>query len=164
MVDEAPKGKRRPKDEDLETLLAHLWDGKSLRSACAAMGLDVPSTDKWLHGDEGRSQQYARACEGRADYLQEEALTITKASALGKMVDQKKVDPSGARAYLDAVKWANGRMAPKKEPVQRIEHSGSISTLTDDELAKRISALAAAPDAEDGRGEASDGQEPDAED
>jgi hypothetical protein len=143
------KGKRRPDDADLEPILALLWDGKSLRAACLDLGLDTPSVSKWLDDDEGRCQQYARACEGRAEYLQEDAITVNRAAALGVQVAGKKVDPSGAKGYLDAVKWSTARMAPKKAPVQRVEHLGDMGSRTDDEIAARIESLEALANGED---------------
>lgn len=141
------KGKARPKDEDLDPILALLWDGKSLRAACETLGLDTPSVSKWLDDDEGRRQQYARACEGRAEYLQEDALTVNRAAALGVIIGGKKVDPSGAKGYLEAAKWATARMAPKKAPVQRVEHN--FGDLTDEDLDARIKAKLAAAMAPD---------------
>lgn len=140
---DAGAGKRRPHDTDLEPLLDLIWEGASLSKACRELGLDIPTTDKWLHDDEGRSQQYARACEGRAEFLQEDGLTVTRAAAVSKSVDGKKVDPAGARAYLDAIKWACGRMAPKKEPVQRIDLTARTRQMTDEEIATEIAALQA---------------------
>lgn len=134
-------GKRRPKDEDLAPLLEHIWEGLSLRKACEKLGLHVPSTSDWLQTDDGRREQYARAREGRAEVLQEEGLTVTKAAALTQVVAGKKVDPSGARAYLDAIKWATARMAPKTAPVQRIDVTARTRRMTDDEIEAELLAL-----------------------
>jgi hypothetical protein len=146
MSEDAPQpvGRRRPKDGDLKPLLTLLWDGKSLRSACAELGLDTPSTDKWLHDDDDRRQQYVRACAGRSDFLQEDGLAMNRAAALGTEVDGKKVDAAGARGYMDAVKFAIGRMHPKSLPVQRFEHHHEYGSLDDDELDRRIAAREAA--------------------
>lgn len=133
-------GKARPKDEDLEPILGLLWDGKSLRSACETLGLDTPSVSKWLDDDEGRRQQYARAREGRAEYMQEDALTVNRAAALGVTVAGKKVDASGAKGYLEAVKFAVGRMAPKAPPVQRIDLTSRTRHMTDEEIEAEIAA------------------------
>ena len=144
------KGKRRPVDEDLDPLLARLWDGASLRTACAEMGLDTPSTNRWLDADPDRCQQYARAREGRAHYLQEDALTINRAAALGIEVNGKKVDSGGARGYLDAVKWSTARMAPKTHGDRTVhEHSGpgggpiAYANLSREERQARIKELEA---------------------
>lgn len=136
-------GKRRPKDGDLEPILALMWDGKSLRAACEVLELDTPSVSKWIDddlSDNGRRQQFARACEGRAEYLQEDAITVNRAAALGVKVGERKVDPSGAKGYLEAVKWSTARMAPKKAPVERHTVAVEFEGLTDEDLDARIAA------------------------
>lgn len=142
------KGKRRPVAEDLDPLLDRLWNGASLRTACGDMGLDTPSTSRWLDDDPDRSQQYARAREGRAHYLQEDALTINRAAALGIEVNSKRVDAGGAKGYLDAVKWATARMAPKTHGDRTLhEHSGpnggpiAYANLTREQRQARIKEL-----------------------
>ncbi len=136
-------GKRRPKEGDLEPILTLMWDGKSLRAACEELELDTPSVSKWIDDDlseNGRRQQFARACEGRAEYLQEDAITVNRAAALGVMVNNKKVDPSGAKGYLEAVKWSTARMAPKKAPVERMAVTHEFGAMSDEEIDARIEA------------------------
>lgn len=111
-------------------------EGGSLNASCKELGLDTPSTYHWLHDDDGRRQKYARTCEVRADYLQEQALTLGMGAAAGK------VKPDGARVAIDAIKWATARMAPKTAPVTRVRHS--FEELSDEELDARIAAKLAA--------------------
>lgn len=143
-------GQRRPKDEDLTPLLDMIWEGQSLRAACEKLGLHVPSTSTWLHADNGRREQYARAREGRAEAMQEEVLSITRAAAMGMQYRGKKVDAAGARAHLEATKWATARMAPKTAPVQRV--ALSYEHLSPEEIRERTAEvdaqLAAAREAE----------------
>lgn len=134
-------GQRRPTKEDLSPLLDMIWEGNSLRSACEKLGLHVPSTSTWLQSDEDRREQYVRAREGRAEALQEEGLTVTKAAAVGALVNGKKVDAAGARAYLDAIKWAAARMAPKTAPVQRV--AVSYENMTSAERRARMAEIEA---------------------
>lgn len=143
----APAGRRRPQPEDLDAILFSISEGKSLRATCAEMGLDTPSTHTWLDEDPGRRQQYARAREMRAEFYQEEGLVVTKAAALGLTVNGKKVDASGAKAYLDAIKWSTARMSPKTAPIQRHEHR--FGDLTDEELDRYIAERTATDDAGD---------------
>lgn len=148
-----PGSKRRPDDADLEPLLILISEKHSLRAACRTLGLDPPSTHRWLEADEGRSQQYAHARESRAEHFQEQILEYGEAAATGRAIkingEDVRIDPAGYRAWLDGVKWATARMAPKTAPVKRVEHSGHISTLTDDELAQRIAAMEGSEDTDE---------------
>lgn len=140
MSDSEPRPQRDPQDSDLRPVLTLIWEGKSLSAACRDLGLHIPSTSTWLHADEDREAQYVRAREGRAEYLQEDALTVNRAGALSIQVNGKKVDPSGAKGYLEAVKFAIGRMAPKTMPVQRVAHTHDFGELSDEEIDRRIAA------------------------
>lgn len=140
-MSEGSAGKRRPKDEELEAILQSVAEGASLRTTCEKLGLDTPSTHRWLHEDDGRSQQYARAKEQRAEHYQEQALTVGLAVALGQKVNGNKVDPAGARVLLDTIKWATARMAPKTAPVQKIDLTSRTRQMTDAEIAEEIAAL-----------------------
>lgn len=144
-----PAGQRRPQPDDLQAILDGVTDGESLRAVCRKLGLHAPSTHTWLTEDDGRCEQYARAREMRADHYQEEVLTVTKAAALGLTFQGKKVDPSGAKAYLSAVQWATARMAPKTAPVQRVDLTSRTRQMTDAEIAAEIAALEAGAQAED---------------
>lgn len=141
---EGGAGKRRPQEEDLDPILELIWQGKSLNAACDILELHVPSTSDWLWADQGvaggRCEQYARAREGRAEYLQEDAITVNRAAALGVLVNGKKVDASGARGYGDIVKWATARMAPKTAPVERLAVTHEFGGLSDEDLDARIDA------------------------
>ncbi len=142
-------GQRTPKDTDLDAILERVWSGKSLSSACRELGLHISSTSAWLHDDPDRDAQYARAREGRAEFLQEDSLAVNRAAALGAKVrdaagQERKVDASGAKGYLEAVKFAIGRMAPKTLPPQRHEHLHEFGSLSDEDLDARIRAKEAA--------------------
>lgn len=148
-MSERPDGEeqRRPTADDLGPILEAIWNGDSLRAACRKLGLHVPSTSDWLHDDPGRSEQYARARDGRTEFYQEQALEMGHAAATGGsvMIDGEavKIDPVGLRVHLDGIKWATARMSPKSAPITRVEHLGEIGTRTDDEIAARIAALEA---------------------
>lgn len=144
-----PGAQRRPQPEDLPIILDRIWGGESLRSVCRSLGLHGPSTDAWMRADKARREQYERAREHRADALQEEALTLTRAASMGRKVSDgdggmTKLDPAALRIHLDAIKWAAGKMAPKTHgDVSRHEHSGpeggairyaNLGKATDDEL------------------------------
>jgi hypothetical protein len=80
----------------------------------------------------GANSTRARARAGPTDkwILQEDALTVNRAAALGLVINGKKVDASGARGYLDSGQVVDGRMAPKKAPVERHEHRLEFGELT----------------------------------
>jgi len=134
----APAGQRRPQDDDLTEILGLIWEGNSLRKTCQALGLHVANTSDWLHADDGRREQYVRAREGRAEYLAEDALEMNRAAALGTAVAGSKVDATGARAYLDAVKWQTARMAPKTAPTTKIDLTSRTRQMTDEEIAAEL--------------------------
>lgn len=143
MSDEAEStpGARRPISEDMPALLSAISEGASLRSACQAAGLDVPSTHRFINADDGLSQQYACAREARAEVYAEEGLAVTRAATLGEEFEGKKIDVAASRVYLDAIKWATARMAPKTAPVQRIDLTSRTRQMTDAEIAAEIAAM-----------------------
>ncbi len=138
----APAGKRRPKDEDLDQVLYSIASGASLKATCEEMGLDTPSTHRWLESDDDRRQSYARAREMRAEIFQEQALEVGLAAATGGEIqvgsEKRKVDASGARVLLDAIKWAAARMAPKTAPVTRLDVTSRARQMTDEEIAAEL--------------------------
>lgn len=138
---EESAGQRRPKPEDIPPVLELVSQGKSLRAACRELGLGTPHVHRFIDSDPELRQQYARARELRAEHFQEEALSITKAAATGATFEEKTVDPVGVRVYLDAIKWASARMAPKTAPIER--HSHSFEALSDDELDAKLKAMEA---------------------
>ncbi len=134
-----PRPQRRPTADDMPAIMEMISDGKSLRSACEKLGLHVPSTNTFIRADAELGEQYARACEDRADAVQEDVLIIAKAAALGHTVEGRKVDAGGARVLIEAAKWAIGRMAPKREPVRRMHVQ--FEDMTSDARLARIAEL-----------------------
>ena len=132
---------RRPRPADLEPILERIWEGKSLRATCIEFGLHTPQTHTWLKSDQARWDLYQAAVDGRVEGFTEEIITITRAAALGHKFNGQKIDAAGARVFVDAIKWAAGRMAPKSAPVQHHHHT--LETLSDAELDERLAALTA---------------------
>lgn len=152
MTDEPRPSARRPTEDDLPKVLEAIAEGKALRAVCREMGLHAPSTSTMLgRTTKDLRERYAHARADRVEVMGEEVLTIARAAALGAQVNGKKVDPAGARVFIDAVKWLAGRMDPKGEPVQRFAHS--FERLTDDELNGEIASMTAELNADDGTGE-----------
>lgn len=113
------------KGKALDVIFERIEDGESVRSI---LGEDrdvkeLPSRKtffSWLLDNITLSNQYARACEKRADVLFEEILDIADASH-----GDKKVLPDGeevldneniqrSRLRVDARKWMLSKMNPKK--------------------------------------------------
>ena len=136
---------RVPQLTDLDPLLELLWEGKSLRAACLQMDLHTSKTSTWLNADPARQALYQEAKEGRSDFLIEDGVTICRAAALGAKVgmqgQERKVDAAGARAYLESVRIAVGRMTNRSAPV--LHHHHVIETMSDAELDARLAQLAA---------------------
>jgi hypothetical protein len=96
--------------EDLfAEICKRISDGRSLRSVCS--DADMPSAQsvfRWLKDVEGASEQYARACDDRADYLAELAIT----EAYNEATDSGSVQRD--RLKVDTIKWFTSKLAPKK--------------------------------------------------
>lgn len=96
-------------------------ENQSLRSAL--MLHDMPDKNqfyKWIEDNKGFREQYARACEERADAIFEEILDITDNNALDVTVDEEggyRVQGEvvrRSRLKVDARKWMLSKMNPKK--------------------------------------------------
>lgn len=85
----------------------------------------------WIDADKDKANQYARACETRADTIFEEILDIAddstgdvKYTEHGEVLDNEFVQRS--RLRVDARKWMLGKMMPKKYSDKVLtEHSGA---------------------------------------
>jgi len=115
--------------------------GESVRSICRES--EFPSqwtVIAWL-GQEKYSdfaKNYARAREVQADSTYEEIQEVEVEVRAGI------IDAQVARVLIDSKKWRAGRMKPKiyGDKVS-LEHTGSIETLTDEQLDNKIKMLMA---------------------
>jgi hypothetical protein len=143
-MSETSEGKRRPTNDDLAELIFLIAEGKSLRASCVLLGLDPPSTHTWLDTDDDRRQQYARAREMRAEVQAELGFEIGVAAATGRAIEidgeMTKVDPTGARVALDAIKWSTARMAPKTAPTKKVSINHTFEG-SDEDLDAEIARL-----------------------
>ena len=113
-------------------LLDLISNGKSLRKACKEPGM--PSRDvvnNWLRDNSVFQDQYARACQERADALVDEAYDIIDDASADYTFDEDGVprvnheNINRSRARMDLRKWHAARMAPKKYGDRIMqEHSG----------------------------------------
>lgn len=106
-------------------ILSEIEEGVSLRSILRRDGMPSRYTFfEWLKDDEEKTNQYARACEFRAEAIFEEILEIADDSSndinsfdIGDGISVEKVDHENiqrSRLRVDARKWMLGKMQPKK--------------------------------------------------
>jgi len=123
------------KSEIIKKVLSVIETGLSLRKAILELNIVSRDTfNEWLKEDKEISDQYARACEHRADTIFEEILDIADETSRDTIYTDKGEIPNGewmarSRLRVDARKWMLGKMNPKKygDKVQN-EHSGEITT------------------------------------
>lgn len=103
-----------------KNILSEIEEGASLRSVLRRDEMPTQKTFfDWLHEDEEKVKQYARACELRAEQIFEDILEIAdetqgdkKYTESGEIIDSEYVARS--RIKIDARKWMLGKMNPKK--------------------------------------------------
>jgi hypothetical protein len=111
-------------EEVADTICERLALGESLRSICLDEAMPSQSmVFRWLAGDDGFRERYARARETQADALFDEILDIADSASNDWMARNDK-DNEGwlvngeaiqrSRLRIDARKWMAGKMAPKK--------------------------------------------------
>lgn len=109
------------KQDIVDRFCSLMESGKSARQALKEEGMPQSSTFyKWLSEEKSFSEQYARACEARADAIFEDILNIaddngndTRTTADGvELVNNDVIQRS--RLRVDARKWMLSKMMPKK--------------------------------------------------
>jgi len=108
------------KDTVFKNILLEIEDGASLRSILRRD--DMPGRTvffDWLNDSEDKANQYARACEKRADAIFEEILDIADETSNDTIITDKGEIPNSewmqrSRLRVDARKWMLGKMNPKK--------------------------------------------------
>lgn len=121
-------------------ILSEIEEGNSLRSILVRDEMPSRYTFfEWLKDDKDKANQYARACEFRADIIFEDILTIADDSAndftltdIGDGIQVEKFNAEAvqrSRLRVDSRKWVLSKMNPKKygDRIQN-EHSGEIAT------------------------------------
>lgn len=108
------------KEKIFQLILSEIEEGASLRSICRRE--DMPSRTvffEWLNNDESMADQYARACELRAESIFEEILDIADDTSNDTIITERGESPNNewiarSRLRVDARKWALSKMQPKK--------------------------------------------------
>jgi hypothetical protein len=133
-------------DEIAEAICERLASGESLRSICRDN--DMPGRQTvldWLEADAGFRARYARAREHQADYLDEKMQEVAdEATAANVHV---------ARLRVATMQWRASKLAPKRYGDKLdLNHSGTVQSLTDEQLDAKLSLLMAKYAQSDGEG------------
>lgn len=110
-----------------------ITSGKSLREICEPDDMpDRATVNRWLSEDPDFCNQYARAREQQADFYADEIIEIA---------DSEK-DAAKARNRIDARKWKASKLNAKKYGDKLdLNHSGSITTMSEDQVDARLAQL-----------------------
>lgn len=141
-------------EELANVICGRMSEGESLRSICRDPEMPaISSIFVWISKDSKFSEQYKRAMEFRADALFEELFDIADDSSKDTVVNADGSERMNSeyvqrsRLRVDTRKWALSKMMPKKySDKQQIEHSGSINTMSEEDLDKRIAELSKSND------------------
>jgi hypothetical protein len=119
-----------------ERVCQRLAAGESLSRICEDEDMPAKSTvTGWVLADhEGFAAQYARAREAQAEHYAEEIVQIADTEG----------DSAKARNRIDARKWTASKLLPKRYGDRvELEHSGSIQSVSDEQIDKRLTELLA---------------------
>jgi hypothetical protein len=126
-----PKKAGRPSiysEQLADEICLRIAQGQSLRRICFDAHMpDQTTIYDWINKNGGFSHKYARAREDQAETLFDEALDIAR----------EHEDPAKARVQIDTLKWAAGKLRPKKFG-DKIEHTVQQDFIPLDELRRRI--------------------------
>jgi hypothetical protein len=95
-------------EDEADTIVAWVSEGKSLRKYCDASGRPMVTIQRWLRQNADFHARYARAREERADVLAEAIIDIA---------DEAAKDPSiegvaAAKLQVEARKWVASKLKP----------------------------------------------------
>lgn len=114
------------KDNAIAEILDRISKGESVRSILKVGRKNLPSMNlflKWVSEDESLSDQYARACDIRAEVIFDEMFDIADDASndyMTKVINGEEVEVLNAehiqrsRLRIDTRKWALSKMKPKK--------------------------------------------------
>lgn len=147
-------GKTTFTQEMADIICERIADGESLRAICADAAMPSTSTVcKWLAAEPTFSEQYARARELQADALFDEILDIAddgkndwmeRQNADGENIGWRENGEALRRSQLrvDARKWMAGKLQAKKYGDKiDLNHSGSIGSMSEDQVNARLAEL-----------------------
>jgi transposase len=140
-----------------DAICDRLADGESLRTVCRDERMPGKSTVfRWLAANQVFQDQYARACEVRADEIFDQMLEIADTPQIGEKRTTKEWGTEVSKAdmidhrklQVETRKWALGKMMPKKYgdklAIGGADDLPPIKTMSDADLDAEIARLAAA--------------------
>jgi len=111
-----------------DEICVRISDGESLRRICLDDRMPCRQTVfNWLRQNREFLGHYARAREAQAESFFDEAIDTAR----------EHEDPQKARLIVDTLKWAAGKLKPKKYG-EKIEHEVKTDFIPLDELRRRI--------------------------
>lgn len=111
-------------DSKFPAVLKDIETGMSVRQACEKNNVALSTFVQNVDGE-----QYARAKDSQADAHFAEMTELEQQCLHGEL------DPQALRAVIDSRKWRLARMRPKVYgDKQAVEHSGSISVLSQEQI------------------------------
>lgn len=138
--------------ETADLICERIANGESLRAICDDADMpDKATVFRWLKVETDFCDQYARAREAQADALFDEILHISNTPMVG---EKTKTDKDGKveittgdmiehrRLQIEARKWMAGKLKPKKYGEKLdLNVSGSLETVSEEQLNARITQL-----------------------
>jgi hypothetical protein len=116
------------KPDEIEQICKQIFEdlqsGLSLRKSLDADGMpDRVTFYRWMEGNEELCNQYARACEARAEHIADEIIEIADnkeddtiaISKGGQLIEiENREWTSRSKLKIEARQWLLGKMMPKK--------------------------------------------------
>lgn len=112
-------------DELFDEICERIAGGESLASICRDKKMpSQTAVYKWLQKDDGGElvEKYTRARELQGDSSFDSVLDV------GRQVIAGTIAPDQARVAIDTLKWAAGKLRPKKYG-DRVDHTHSIEKI-----------------------------------
>lgn len=149
-----PASRSKFTKETGDVICERISNGESLRAICDDEGMpDKATVFRWLSSNADFCDQYARAREAQADAIFDDILTIAddgqndwmeKKDAEGENIGWRENGEAIRRSQLriEARKWMAGKLKPKKYGEKLdLNVSGTLETLSEDQLNARITQL-----------------------
>lgn len=152
---ESIKWNQELKNSVTDFVCAEIEMGKSLREIFRESLIELPARKefyRWINENELFCNQYARACELRAENIFEEIIEISDDSGEDITIDEMGIPRenrefvSRSRLRVDARKWVLSKMNPKKygeklDITSDNKHILDFKDMSDEDLDRELSDL-----------------------